>query len=84
MMNKKTFLFGIFCSFAALIFFLIGVTMTVYLLDTFLSGQDSVLISTILLPFSIIFMIMGVAVFNMARRTFKGPEHIEEVEEKNS
>ena len=81
MTNKKTFAYGIFCYVSSLIFLAIGGGMTAYLIDGFLNEQDGVLVSTILLPFSIIFIIMGIAVFKMAGRVIRAASEIDRLED---
>ncbi len=80
-MNKKKLAYGIFCYVSALIFFVIGGGMTAYLVDIFFNSDDGILVATILLPFSIIFIIMGVAVFKMAGRILNASEQVDEAEE---
>ncbi len=55
--------------------------MTAYLVDSFFISDDGVMVTSILLPFSIIFIIMGAAVFKMAGRILNPPEQLEEEQE---
>lgn len=64
----KRLLYAIFCYLSAAFFVLLGGGVTVYLLDMFLNDENGVMVASILLPFSIIFIIMGVAVFKYAGR----------------
>ncbi len=60
---------------------MLGSGMSVYLLDMFLNAEYGVMVSSILLPFSIIFIIMGIAVFKYAGRILNPAVEVEETEE---
>lgn len=55
--------------------------MTVYLIDMFFNAENGVMVASILLPFSIIFIIMAVAVFKLAGRVLNASQHVEDTEE---
>ncbi len=80
-MTKKTLAFGIFCYFSSLIFLIIGGSMTVYLIEMFFNAENGVMVASILLPFSIIFIIMAVAVFKLGGRVLNASQHGEDTEE---
>lgn len=79
--STKTLLYGIFCYFASMFFFVVGAGMTAYFLDMFFYAENGVMIASILLPFSIIFMIMGVAVFKLGGRVLNPPKEPEDNED---
>ncbi len=77
----KIRLYALFCYLSAAFFILLGAGVSVYLLDMFFYAENGVLVASILLPFSIILIIMGIAVFKFAGRILNPAIEIEDTEE---